>query len=243
MRLGENADESGERPTARNGALSLGVASTRKSLKSIVQEQPVETHRAGKAIFCEGDEAVDIFLVASGQLVFSKMLPDGRRAVTGFALPDEFVALSSHGRFRVSAEAATTLGLQRLSRRRLSAMAIHRPSLLGEIAALVSDDLRRAEAHISLLSRFSAEERLASFLLDMYRRSAAHDDIVLPTRRSDIADYLGLTTETVSRMFANLKRKGLISHVSSKGASVKLEEIGALSKLALVDSCLGPDGV
>jgi len=208
--------------------------------RSVFDAQPSESFSAGRTIFCEGDPASDVFSVRSGQMQHYKTLRDGRRAVTGFLFPGEFIGASFHGRFLVSADSVTDVKLSRMSRRRLEEMASASPLLHSEVSALISRDLRNADEHILLLARLSAEERLARFLLDVSRRCGSCEDIVLPMTRTDIADYLGLTVETISRMVSVLVRKGLIAS-RNFGHVVRIIDVKGLSRLAQIDHTLEDD--
>jgi CRP-like cAMP-binding protein len=161
------------------------------------------------------------------------MLSDGRRAVTGFVFPDEFVDLSFHSRHTVSAEAVTELELGRISRRRFDGVLKASPSLWAHASKLISDRLRRLEDHVLVLARLNAEERLARFIIDVYGRSAIGEAIVLHMSRADVADYLGLTAETISRAAASLARRGLIV---SRGQGhivdvIKIEELKEIAQI------------
>lgn len=222
-------------PAAANSTIvELFPSLDRALIKSLFDGQPTETFSVGRPIFCEGDKATSIFWVMSGQLQLYKMLADGRRAVTDFIFPDEFVGVSFHSRFLVSAEAVCDLKLRRLSRRRFQDMANASPFLQSQVSVLSSRDLRSVQDHILLLARMSAEERLATFLLDVYCRSGSSDEIVLPMSRADVADYLGLTVETVSRMISALARRGLIS-TRRFGHVVKIIDVRGLSQIAPID--------
>jgi CRP/FNR family transcriptional regulator len=196
--------------------------------------QPSENFSADQTIFCEGDDAVDIFSLTYGQLRLYKTLRDGRRAITGFSFPGEFLGVSFYGKFLVSAESVTDIKMKRLSRRKFQDIATSSSLFQSEISALVSRELRNAEEHILLLARLTAEERVARFLLDVYRRSGRCEEITLPMNRIDIADYLGLTVETISRMASSLARKNLIIS-RNFGHVVKIVDVKGLSKIAQID--------
>jgi CRP/FNR family transcriptional regulator len=158
-------------------------------------------------------------------------VPDGRRAVIAFVTPGDILGASFDDRFPVSAEAVTDVQIQRLSRSAFLALSRRSDILQLQFYALVSRDLSNAQGHILLLARMNAEERMANFLVDFYRRSGAGDEIVLAMSRIDIADYLGLTVETISRAFGSLMRKGFIDG-RQRGHIVKLIDLPGLSKFA-----------
>jgi CRP/FNR family transcriptional regulator len=167
-------------------------------------------------------------------------VPDGRRAVIAFVTPGDILGASFDDRFPVSAEAVTNVQIQRLSRDRFRALSNSVHGLQLQFYTLVSRDLSNAQGHILLLARMSAEERVANFLVDLYRRSGADGEIVLAMSRIDIADYLGLTVETISRAIASLTRKGLIDG-RQRGHIVRLMDLAGLCRFAHTDARrLGP---
>lgn len=212
---------------------SHGRATTPESILigSGLDGYPAKTFSGGQVVFCEGDDAVDLFWVTRGQLRLCKMLSDGRRAVTGFVFPDEFVDLSFNNRHSVSAEAVTELELRRISHRRFDGILKASPYLRSQASKLIADRLRRLEDHVLVLARLNAEERLARFIVDVYWRSALGEAIVLHMSRSDVADYLGLTAETISRAAASLARRGLIIS-RAQGHIVDIIKIAELKEIA-----------
>ena len=169
---------------------------------------------AGETLFYETDEAGHVFTVASGTLRLHKMLPDGRRQITGFVLPGDFLGLSGRDGFSYTAEAVTEAGICRFPRRALEALFDDFPRLEKEILWKARDELVAAQEQMLLLGRKMPAEKIASFLLGLSRRAERwempSDPVLLPMSRGDIADYLGLTVETVSRTFTRLKSEGVI---------------------------------
>jgi CRP/FNR family transcriptional regulator len=169
---------------------------------------------AGETLFYETDEAGHLFTVATGTLRLHKMLPDGRRQITGFVLPGDFLGLSGRDGFSYSAEAVTEAGICRFPRRELEALFDEFPRLEKEILWKARDELIAAQEQMLLLGRKMPAEKIASFLLGLSRRAERwempSDPVLLPMSRGDIADYLGLTVETVSRTFTRLKSEGVI---------------------------------
>jgi CRP/FNR family transcriptional regulator len=168
----------------------------------------------GETLFYEGDEAGHVFTVASGTLRLHKMLPDGRRQITGFVLPGDFLGLSGRDGFSYTAEAVTEAGICRFPRRDLEALFDEFPKLEKELLWKARDELVAAQEQMLLLGRKMPAEKIASFLLGLSRRAERWempcDPVLLPMSRGDIADYLGLTVETVSRTFTRLKSEGVI---------------------------------
>src|ERR1700730_8561872 len=164
-------------------------------------------------LFYEGDAADCYYKLVSGAARSCKLLPDGRRHITDFFLAGDFIgfhALDTHG---CTAEAVSDAALVRYERR-------------------VVDALVARSRRVLMLSRMNAQERLASFLLAMAARNRRElcDTIPLPMTRSDIGDYLGLTTETVCRTLAQLRRAGMIAAPSPH--ELRLLQPGALAVLA-----------
>ncbi len=181
-------------------------------LKNCGGNQHLET---GQPLFHEGDRATQVYSVTEGALRLYKLLPDGRRQMMGFMLPGDFVGVSLGGEHPFTAEALCPTRLCRFNRARFSGFGETHPLLERELYSLAAHELAAAQAQMVLLGRKSALERVASFLLDLLRRQERYDGaeqhiVDLPMSRLEIADYLGLTKETVSRIFAELKRRRLI---------------------------------
>jgi len=166
-------------------------------------------------LFMEGDRAASFFTVLKGCLRLSKLLPDGRRQITGFVLPGEFIGLSSENNYVYNAEAVIDTSLCRFTIRDLEHIGEENPAMKGRLLDMTNANLARAQEHMLLLGRMTALEKIASFLSNLIVRAAAADlpnePLALPMNRADIADYLGLTIETVSRTFTKLKTDSIIA--------------------------------
>ena len=170
---------------------------------------------AGRGFIAEGDSADHFFNVTGGTVRLFKLLPDGRRQITGFADPGHFLGLAVSTTYAFSAEALDTVSLCRYPRRQLMQMVADYPAMKTRLLEVASNELVLAQGQMLLLGRMSARERLASFLLARALEpplspGAGPIAIVLPMARGDIADYLGLSVETVSRSLTSLARDGLI---------------------------------
>ncbi|MFN4088531.1 MAG: Crp/Fnr family transcriptional regulator [Alphaproteobacteria bacterium] len=178
-----------------------------------------------QAVFFEGDPALYAFSVTRGVARLSKMLPDGRRQVTGFLYPGDFLGFAYHDAYAYTAEAVTDLRLCRFPRQKLTALFDAHPKLERRMLAIASNELELAQDQMLLLGRKHARERLASFLLNLSERAVRHgeppDPIELPMNRTDIADYLGLTIETVSRTFSQLIQRGVIRALTTHRIALK----------------------
>ena len=184
----------------------------------------------GETLFYEGDAALNCFKVISGALRSCRVLTDGRRHIAEFFLPGDFVALGAEEAYRFTVEAVTDTKLMRYPRHSVEQMTEAQPRLNRCLLDLLCRSLSAAQQQMLLLGRKNAVERMASFLLMMAGRASDGECVSLPMTRSDIADHLGLTTETVSRIFGQLKSQRVIQ---LNGASeVLVKDIDALEDLA-----------
>jgi CRP/FNR family transcriptional regulator len=161
-----------------------------------------------ESLFCEADPATAVFAVVSGTIRLSKMLSDGRRQIIGFHEAGDIIGLALAEDYPYSAEGVTPVRLRRLSRAQLDRMTEANPQLRSNLFSLAARELAAAQRQILLLGRKTARERICSFLIDRQRGDSGR--IELPMSRTDIADYLGLTIETVSRTLSQLRAEGLI---------------------------------
>ena len=183
-----------------------------------------------QAIFAEGEAADAVFRVVDGMIRLYKLLPDGRRQIIGFLQAGDMIGLAFADRYLYSAEAVTASTVQRIPRCQLDALLDSQPSLARRLLSVTTSELVAAQDQMLLLGRKSALEKLASFLLALSRRTGAGRAVALPMSRCDIADHLGLTTETVSRGFTKLKTSRLIRILD--GGRVELLDAEALAELA-----------
>jgi CRP/FNR family transcriptional regulator, anaerobic regulatory protein len=189
---------------------------------------------AGDTLFAEGDPADMLYNVTSGTIKLYKLLPDGRRQITGFMLPGDFIGLAVHDCYAYSAESVTQANLCRFPRRRLEALLEEFPKMQRRLFSMASSELATAQDQMLLLGRKTAKEKIASFLLTLSkrakRRGYKENPIHLPMSRADIADYLGLTTETVSRTFTQLKTSRAVTLL--EGGKVQIGNMDILHDLA-----------
>jgi CRP/FNR family transcriptional regulator len=143
-----------------------------------------------------------------------KNLPDGRRQVLAFALPGDLLGMPFRERYTCSADAIGEVAAWRFSRTQFSNFAQTSPSMLRVLNDMATRDLEMAQELLLLVCQTSAEERVTAFLVNWRNRLASLSTpspiLALPMRRQDIADFLGLKIETVSRTFAKLHDKGTI---------------------------------
>jgi CRP/FNR family transcriptional regulator, nitrogen fixation regulation protein len=179
-------------------------------------------------IFGENEPADYLYKVISGAVRTYKILSDGRRQVGGFYLPGDIFGLEFANEHSLAAEAITNAKVLVIKRSALTTLAERDAGTARGLYALTARELQHAQGRIMLLVK-SAQERVASFLLEMAERGAAGNAIELPMSRQDIADYLGLTIETVSRTLTSLETAAAIDVPSSR--RIVLRNRGALSRL------------
>ena len=166
----------------------------------------------------EGEPATDFYNVKHGTAKMFKLLPDGRQQITGFAGAGFFLGLAVQHNYAFSAQAIEDVRLCRFSRIKLRHLLDDFPQLERRLFETACKELAAAQEQMLLLGRKSAAERLASFLLGWSRETPVPVDpdlILLPMTRGEIADYLGLTIETVSRTFSLFRRELRISTPSN----------------------------
>jgi CRP/FNR family transcriptional regulator len=168
-------------------------------------------------VFQEGDKADFIFTVTSGTIRLQRDLEDGRRQIIGFAVPGDFIGLALEDRFSFSADAITRATVCAFDRGKFTRLVEGKPALLRRLHDMASHELGIAQEHMVLLGRRRAEERVAAFLLSWQTRvgrvQGGSVTIPLPMGRQDIADFLGLTIETVSRILARWMRERVLLDV------------------------------
>ena len=183
------------------------------ALRAFKETGPTVRYRAGDTVVFEADEAANVYSLTSGLLRLSKLLPDGRRQIAGFLFPGDFLGITMEEEHAFTAEAVAPSTLCRFPRARFDEMVASNPQLERRLYEVAAHELAAARQQLVLLGRKTATERVASFMLMLARRcSAGQDcgDIDLPVSRIDMADYLGLRIETVSREVSALKAARVI---------------------------------
>jgi CRP/FNR family transcriptional regulator len=188
----------------------------------------------GAAAYDEGEQADYVYNLTAGFMKLYKLLPDGRRQITGFVFPGDFLGLASEKEYVHTAEAITDATLCKFKRTKLERLFTDLPKLESRLLEISRNELAEAHNQMLLLGRKSAKERIASFLTMLHRRA---ERLELPTRpleipmsRNDIGDYLGLTTETVSRTLTRLKQSGIIALNSDR--RITIVDPASLSEMA-----------
>lgn len=189
---------------------SARAASARKS-ETVRPYETQLTVKAGDTIFHEGDDALYFYKVASGAVRLVKAVADGHRQICDFNLAGDLIGFSNATEHEFTAEAIQDCTLVRYRRKDINTLIQNDGAFACELQALTAKGLSSAYAHMVRLCHRSAHDRLAWFLLAMSERAENHDGwLELPMTRVDIADYLGLAHETVSRAFTQLKKSRAI---------------------------------
>lgn len=190
-------------------------------LRSIRGSARLEAHHT---IFREGDAASHIFTVVKGAVKLSKLMADGRRQIVGFLFPGDFFGFGLAGAYAYSAETIIPTSLCRFAEKRLLSLMDENGDLKQRLISRLIDELGFAQEQMLLLGRMTAREKVAHFLTMLSRRAETRGDsaavVAVPMSRLDMADYLGLTIETVSRTITTLKKDGLIEVPSPNVVSI-----------------------
>ncbi|MEQ8700417.1 MAG: helix-turn-helix domain-containing protein [Bauldia litoralis] len=200
----------------------------------------IVTHKLlqpGEMLFLESDPANSLFVITDGSIKLYKMLSDGRRQITGFLFRSDFLGLAFRDRYAYSAEALSLTTVCRFPKDRLEALLDEFPEMERRLLSIASNELASAQDQMLLLGRKTAEEKLASFLWLLSRRATLKEldgkTIDLPMTRMDMADYLGLTIETVSRSFSALRRKEIIAFTTPQ--RMQITDLSAMAALAGIE--------
>ena len=179
-------------------------------------------------IFGENEPAEYLYKVISGTVRTYKVLNDGRRQIGAFYLPGDIFGLEVGDEHTFSAEAIVDSKVLVIKRSSLVALAARDNEVARQLWTMTAGELQRAQDHIMLLIK-TAQERVAGFLLEMAKRVPGATDIDLSMSRQDIADYLGLTIETVSRTLTQLENSATIAVPTSR--RIVLRNRGALNRM------------
>ena len=177
-----------------------------------------KTYGRDQQIYGEGEPADLVYKVVSGAIRCFRVLADGRRQISEFYLPGDIFGVEAGLERRSSAEA---VGDTILVVTRRSTLMIEDENQGAKFWRLAIAELQRSREHVLTLGRRAAGERVASFLMDLAERTGVVDEVELPMSRQDIADYLGLTIETVSRTLTQLQSQGLIEISSCRHVRLK----------------------
>jgi CRP/FNR family nitrogen fixation transcriptional regulator len=167
-------------------------------------------YQQGTEIFGEAEPADYLYQIISGAVRAFELLADGRRQIAAFHLPGDIFGIETGDAHRFTAEAIIDTTVWIANRRRIFGEGVEE-DISATVLKLITKNLHHAENHLMLLGRQTALERLAAFLMEMDERLQSPNVMILPMTRRDIADYLGLSIETVSRTFSLLQGMGILS--------------------------------
>ena len=220
---GDRLDRSGSSP----GAIAQsGLIETLVGFEAIGNRR---SFARNEEIFAEGDPGDCWYKVIAGAVRLCKLLADGRRQIAEFYFSGDCFGLDGMPERLFSAEAVSDVIVMRYPRRATEQLIDESPSLARGLRDMTLRELANAQIRMLMLGRMNAPERVATFLLDMFERRDAERALDLPMSRNDIADYLGLTIETVCRVMSALKRSGTIGIPSPH--RVELRDRAALTAI------------
>ena len=172
----------------------------------------IRRYRRCDEIYSQNDPVSCYYHLVSGAARRFSTQPDGRRQIVDFLLPSDYFGFSSRSEHSFSVEAIVddTL-IARYPRAHIDALIDSDPRIARLLPALTAQEIWRLQQRILVLGRITAQEKIKAFLLEMAERlSDGRDRIVLPMSRYDVADYLAISVETVSRALTLLKQRGTI---------------------------------
>ena len=190
-------------------------------------------YNRGAEIFGEAEPAEYIYQVVDGAVRSYKLLSDGRRQINAFHLAGDICGLENGGTHRFTAEAIVETTVRLVKRVSLAHMARQDATVARDLLNMTARNLKHAEDHMLLLGRKTSIERVAAFLLEMDSRLTAAGVMALPMCRRDIADYLGLTLETVSRALSVLHDKGVLGFLGQTQRQIVLLDRPKLAEMDL----------
>jgi CRP/FNR family nitrogen fixation transcriptional regulator len=190
-------------------------------------------YRRGAEIFGETEPAEYLYQVIDGAVRSYKLLSDGRRQIGAFHLAGDIFGLENGAAHRFTADAIVDTTVRLAKRVSLAHVAEQDAAVARDLLNMTATSLQHAEDHMLLLGRKTALERVAAFLLEMDRRLTAAGVMALPMCRRDIADYLGLTLETVSRALSVLHDKDILGFIGQSQRQIVLLDRPKLAALDL----------
>jgi len=176
---------------------------------------------------------VENYQIVDGAVRSYKLLSDGRRQIGAFHLVGDIFGLENGTVHRFTTEAIVDTTVRLMKRCSLEHVAESDPLVALDLLNMTTSNLRHAEDHMLLLGRKTSLERVAAFLMEMDRRQTAAGVLALPMCRRDIADYLGLTLETVSRALSHLHGQGILGFLGQTQRQIVLLDRGRLAELDL----------
>lgn len=188
--------------------------------------------RRGDTPVTAGNPLQHCFLVLEGTLRIWRPLADGRRQITAFAFPGDWVGFDDAGEANVCVEAVTPVRAERYLLRSLQGAAAADAAVADALRDLLRSRIKAAQARILVLGHKNTREKLASFLLEMAERLADGGNVIpLPMSRHDIADYLGMSAETACRNFTHFVADQIIALPTAN--QVHILQRGSLEFIAI----------
>lgn len=214
----------------RNYALYRGVSDT--ELGKLAQIGRLKLRSEQQYLFTQHNPAERVFNLVTGTALVERMSNSGRRQVLAFLFPGDFVGLSNSDFQEYGVKTLTEVTAYELNLQKLLSIADETPQLKENFKNISANVLAHALDQVYILGQKRADERLCFLIMELLQRmpGATPDHLNLPMTRQDIADYLGLTVETVSRSLAKLKREGVISTPSRH--VLKVENLDEVMHLA-----------
>jgi CRP/FNR family nitrogen fixation transcriptional regulator len=191
------------------------------------------TYKKGTEIYGEKEPADYVYQVKAGAVRSYKLLSDGRRQIGAFHLAGDIFGLENGGEHRFTAEAIVDTVVRLIKRLSLEMVAESDAMVARNLLSMTTTNLQHAEDHMLLLGRKTSLERVAAFLIEMDKRLTAAGIMALPMSRRDIADYLGLTLETVSRALSRLHQLGTLDFIGTNQRQIVLRDRAQLISLDL----------
>jgi CRP/FNR family transcriptional regulator, nitrogen fixation regulation protein len=226
--LMQSATQTSHTPQPIRDTRRLPPASSHAFSSSIDLMGALMSFTRNAEIYGENEPSDYVYKVVSGTVRTYKVLADGRRQIGSFYLPGDIFGLESGDEHTFSAEAVTDAKVLIIKRNALVALATRDNDVAQQLWALTSGELRRVQDHVMLLIK-TAQERVVGFLLEMAKRMPSGNQVELSMSRQDIADYLGLTIETVSRTLTQLENSSAIELPTSR--RIVLRNRAALGRL------------
>ncbi|TGN90244.1 cyclic nucleotide-binding domain-containing protein [Bradyrhizobium yuanmingense] len=212
-----------------NTLRDLGMASHSNALVNLTEF----SYRKGSEIYGEKEPAEYVYQVKSGAVRSYKLLSDGRRQIGAFHLIGDIFGLENGSEHRFTTEAIVDTTVRLIKRQSLENVAESDAMVARNLLSMTTSNLQHAEDHMLLLGRKTSLERVAAFLLEMDKRLTAAGVMALPMSRRDIADYLGLTLETVSRALSRLHDLGVLGFIGNTQRQIVLLDRQQLASLDL----------
>jgi CRP/FNR family nitrogen fixation transcriptional regulator len=216
--------------TSRPNALDeFGLTSSSDAIVSLSDF----TYKRGTEVFGENEPAEYVYQVKTGAIRSYKLLSDGRRQIAAFHLVGDIFGLQNGAVHRFTAEAIVDTTVRLIKRHSLDKLADSDTVVMRNLLGMTSSNLEHAENHMLLLGRKTAPEKVAAFLVEMDKRLSDAGVIALPMTRLDIADYLGITLETVSRVLSELRKAGVLDFLGVTQREIVIRDRGRLASFDL----------